>query len=98
LPKQLAAAWPLVYQRLATGEELEQAVAFVTAQVEMHKAAQPVPAAAPSEENASRRNRRRDETARPAAPAESAEERAELLALTDFCQALLSSNEFLYID
>ncbi len=60
LPRMIARAWALAYQRPAAPEELDAAVAFV------------------------------------AAPREGDD--PELAALTDLCQQLLCSNEFLYVD
>jgi hypothetical protein len=60
LPRMIAYAWALAYQRPITREELDAALAFV------------------------------------AAPR--GEDDPELAALTDLCQQLLCSNEFLYVD
>jgi hypothetical protein len=67
LPRQIAYAWNIAYQRLPTLDELDLACRFVTRQTAAI-------AASPKTGN------------------------ARQAALTNLCQQLLSSNEFLYVD
>jgi hypothetical protein len=80
--RQVACAWQLAFSRSPTALELADALAFLSRQVSYLKTA--------GEKEA---GEKKDEKAKPAAkPA------PELQALTDLCQALLSANEFLYVD
>ncbi len=81
--RQVARAWQLAFSRSPTEPELADAFEFLSRQVDSLKTA-----GEKKDEKAGK-----DEKARSAAkPA------PELQALTDLCQALLSANEFLYVD
>jgi hypothetical protein len=80
--RQVTLAWQLAFSRSPTELELNDALGFLTIQIDHLKATGETKVA-----------EKKDEKAKPATkPA------PELQALTDFCQALLSANEFLYVD
>jgi len=81
---QITYAWQLSYTRLPTEDELGMARGFVEQRV-ADLAGRPEDVA----------EKQRDETEEAEKPEV---DDSELLALTSFCQALLSSNEFLYVD
>jgi hypothetical protein len=81
--KQIARGWQLAFSRGPTVTELDEALAFLSRQVEQLKA---VP-------EKKEEKTKKDEKAKP-----SVRPTPELQALTDLCQALLSANEFLYVD
>jgi hypothetical protein len=84
--QQVARAWQLAFSRSPTTPEQADAIAFLARQMEYLKAAA-------EKEAVETKEVKKDEKAKPAAkPA------PELQALTDLCQALLSANEFLYVD
>jgi len=83
---QVARAWQLAFSRTPTAPELADALAFLSRQEGHLKTAG-------EKEAVETKDVKKDEKAKPAAkPA------PELQALTDLCQALLSANEFLYVD
>jgi len=87
---QLARAWQLAFSRSPRGAELADALAFLSRQVDQLKTAGEKDAA---ETKDVKKDVKKDDKSKPAAkPA------PELQALTDLCQALLSANEFLYVD
>src|ERR1043165_8071319 len=81
--RQVSRAWQLAFSRSPSVLELAGAIEFLSRQVDCLKTA-----GDKKDEKAER-----DGKATSAAKAE-----PELQALTDLCQALLSSNEFLYVD
>ncbi len=81
---QIRRAWQLAFQRLPTAAEQTEALAFVERQV-THLASLPSP---PADDKA-----KKDDKAK-AEPKPTPERQA----LTNLCQALLSANEFLYVD
>jgi hypothetical protein len=81
--RQLTRAWLLAFSRAPTEQELAGALDFLSRQVEHLRSAPEQQAERP----------KKDEKAKPA-PKPS----PELQALTNLCQALLSANEFLYVD
>jgi hypothetical protein len=84
--RQLVRAWQLAFSRNPTVLELADALEFLSRQVDELKTAG-------EKEAIESKDAKKDEKAKPAAkPA------PELQALTDLCQALLSANEFLYVD
>jgi hypothetical protein len=90
--RQVIRAFEIAFARPATEAEIEESVEFIEHQADEIKtqpAATAPPKAAPKGRGSRRRNRA---SSRPTAadPA--------LQPLTDFCQALISSNEFLYSD
>ncbi|HEV8000369.1 MAG TPA: PSD1 and planctomycete cytochrome C domain-containing protein [Planctomycetaceae bacterium] len=90
--RQVPRAFEIAFARPATEAEIEESVAFLEHQSEEIKP-QPATTALPKNSPKGRGSRRRNRaTVRPTAadPA--------LQPLTDFCQALLCSNEFLYSD
>jgi len=95
---QVARAWHLAFSRSPTATELADALAFLSRQVGHLKTAGEKEAAetkaeTKAEKKDEKKTGKKDEKAKPAAkPA------PELQALTDLCQALLSANEFLYVD
>ena len=96
---QIARAWQLAFSRSPTKQESTEALDFLSRQMEELKKASEKADAEKSDEKAAKEEKpkkekpAKDEKAKPAAkPA------PELQALTDLCQALLSANEFLYVD
>ena len=82
---QVARAWQLVFSRSPTEAELAEALEFLSGQVDHLKAK----AAVEKKDE----KPKKDDKAKPAA-----KPLPEVQALTDLCQALLSANEFLYVD
>jgi len=80
---QVARAWQLAFSRSPTEAELAEALEFLSGQVDHLKAV-------PEKKD---EKPKKDDKAKPAA-----KPLPEVQALTDLCQALLSSNEFLYVD
>ena len=84
--RQIVRAWQLAFSRSPTVLELADALEFMSRQVDHLKIAG-------EKEALETKDLKKDEKTRPATkPA------PELQALTDLCQALLSANEFLYVD
>src|SRR5206468_8715217 len=84
--RQLVLAWELAFGRSPTVLELADALGFMSRQVDQLKSAG-------AEKAVETQDLKKDDKTKPAAkPA------PELQALTDLCQALLSANEFLYVD
>jgi len=81
--RQIALAWQLAFSRPATAQESVDALSFLSSQVEHLKQAPEK-----KEEKV-----KKDDKAKPVV-----KPTPELQALTDLCQALLSANEFLYVD
>jgi hypothetical protein len=81
--RQVARAWQLAFSRSPTGPELADALKFLSRQVDHLQAV-----VEEMDEKA-----KKNEKAKPVP-----EPVPELQALTDLCQALLSANEFLYVD
>jgi hypothetical protein len=83
---QVMRAWQLAFSRSPTVMELAESIEFMSRQVvQLKTAGEKGPAES--------KEPKKDEKARPVTkPA------PELQALTDLCQALLSANEFLYVD
>jgi hypothetical protein len=93
---QIARAWQLAFSRLPTPSERADALAFLSGQVDLLKSgAEKEIGQAKSDvkSEAKEKIERKEGKTKPAIkPA------PELQALTDLCQALLSANEFLYVD
>jgi hypothetical protein len=85
-------AWQLAFSRNPTAPELADALAFLSRQEDQLKTA--------GEKEASEtKDIKKDEKPKKGEKAKAAPKPApELQALTDLCQALLSANEFLYVD
>ncbi len=79
---QIRDAWRLAFSRLPTAPEQAAALAFLSCQTDHLKAAG-------EPEVAEKKTVKPDQPTKPT---------PELQALTDLCQALLSANEFLYVD
>src|SRR3989475_13248011 len=96
--RQVARAWQLAFSRSPTGPELADALAFLSRQVDDLKTAGEKEAGetkieAKAEKKDEKKTEKKGEKNKAAAkPA------PELQALTNLCQALLSANEFLYLD
>jgi hypothetical protein len=89
---QAARAWQLAFSRSPTEPELADAIAFLSRQTDHLKAAGEKDAGETKDVKKDEKVNT-DEKAKPAPkPA------PDLQALTDLCQALLSANEFLYVD
>ena len=88
--KQVARAWKLAFGADPSAAEVDRAVAFIAAEAKLFEAA---PAAAPPAKNAAAPTKVKAPAA-PAAPPPSAADRA----LAAFCQVLLMSNRFLYVE
>jgi len=80
---QVARAWQLAFSRSPTALELAGAVEFLSRQVDQLE----------TEVEETDQKAKKDEKAKP-----NVKPAPELQALTDLCQALLSANEFLYVD
>jgi len=80
--RQIALAWQLAFSRSPTESDRNDALDFLSGQVDHLKAVVETKAAEKKDE--------KTKTGAKPAP--------ELQALTDLCQALLSANEFLYVD
>jgi hypothetical protein len=83
---QVTRAWQLAFSRSPSVPELADALEFLSRQVEHLKTAG-------EKELVETKDLKQDDKTRPAA-----KPTPELQALTDLCQALLSANEFLYVD
>jgi hypothetical protein len=84
---QVTRGWQLAFSRSPTDSELADALAFLSTQVDY------LQAAAAAEKKEADGKPKKDEKKKPAPKLE-----PELQALTNLCQALLSANEFLYVD
>jgi hypothetical protein len=84
---QVARAWQLAFSRAPSDSELADALAFLSAQVDH------LQAAAAAEKKETDEKPKKDDKKKAAPKIE-----PELQALTNLCQALLSANEFLYVD
>jgi cytochrome c553 len=95
--KQVTLAFELAFCRPPDAAELDQSLAFLemqTDELKTHNAAPMRPQKHARADRPSKKNRRpKYETMQRSTAAE-----PTLQPLTDFCQALLSSNEFLYVD
>jgi len=98
--EQIARVWTLAYGRPVTEDELQTAAALMSSQtayfeeVERRRRAEEEKAEKEKAEKAggeAEKNNKKDKK-KPQRP------EPELLALRSLCQALLSSNEFLYVD
>jgi len=88
--RQVARAWQLAFTRPPTEQESTEALDFLSRQEERLKKAA---------EKAGKEEKTKDEKpAKDEKPKSAPKPTPELQALTDLCQALLSANEFLYID
>ena len=83
--QQITRAWQLAFNRMPTASEQRDALEFLTSQIEHLNALAEKAVEKPAE--------KKDEKKK--APAKVA---PEIQALADLCQALLSANEFLYVD
>jgi hypothetical protein len=81
--QQIVRAWRLAFSRNPTALELADSLDFLSKQEDLLKAD------AKTTDEKSKKDDKGEGAAQPA---------PELQALTDLCQALLSSNEFLYVD
>jgi hypothetical protein len=89
---QVGRAWQLAFSRSPTEPELADALAFLSRQTDHLKTAGEKEAVETKDTKKDEKGKK-DDKAKPAAkPA------PELQALADLCQALLSANEFLYVD
>jgi hypothetical protein len=87
---QIARAWELAYGAGPTPAEIDRAAAFVADQTRAFESASSPP---PPAKNAGAPTRVKGKAAAPPPPASPADR-----ALASFCQALLMSNRFLYVD
>jgi hypothetical protein len=90
LTQQIARAWQLALARPATEQEIQQSVEFVTRQVEYLKSLESGDVSSPNDTGAGTPADTKVAPVEPVPP--------ELQALTNFCQSILSANEFLYVD
>ena len=95
LRRQLTRAWQLAYLREATENELETTLAFVRGQIPEIEAREKVRFEQASKAAAAKKKdkEKKDQKVEPPTPLD-----IELKAVANVCQALLSSNEFLYVD
>jgi hypothetical protein len=82
---QVIRAWQLAFSRAPTDSELADALAFLSAQIDHLQAA--------AEKKETDEKPKKDEKKKSAPKLD-----PELQSLTNLCQALLSANEFLYVD
>jgi mono/diheme cytochrome c family protein len=85
LRRQIRRAWELAFSRLPGEGEIQHALDFLARQVASAKAN---PSKPPAESPGTKKGKKPEAT----------KPDPELQALTNFCQALLSANEFLYVD
>jgi predicted ATPase len=88
--RQVTRAWQLAFSREPARQEMADALEFLSRQVEELKMISEKADAEKKEAQS-----KKDEKSKPVVKAAPA---PELQALTNLCQALLSSNEFLYVD
>jgi mono/diheme cytochrome c family protein len=93
LGAQAARAWRLAYGCQPTGKELAGALAFLREATQAFRQTLPAPATGLKGGAASKAGAANSAAAKPADPPP-----PEARALAAFCQALLSSNRFLYVD
>jgi hypothetical protein len=93
---QVALAWARVYGREASPAEMSDAASFVAAQEQALRAR--VPAAPEALKALADAKGKPDEAKRRAAVEAERGEKAALAAVASLCQALMASNEFLYVD
>jgi hypothetical protein len=99
--RQVDLAWRIAYNRPAMSEERDLALPFLRHQQELHLKAQAEQAAAAAAKAAAEKPEAEKTEPTDAEKAEAARaeaQKAALAALTNLCQQLLSSNEFLYVD
>jgi hypothetical protein len=89
---QVSRAWQLAFSRSPKEPELSDALAFLSRQADYLKTAN-AKDADKTQEARKDETSKKEEKAKPAA-----KPTPEQQALTDLCQALLSANEFLYVD
>ena len=89
---QVTRAWRLAFSRSPTAPELADALAFLSRQTDHLKTAGEKEAVETKDTKKDEKGKKDDKAKPTAKPA------PELQALTDLCQALLSANEFLYVD
>src|SRR5437667_10640787 len=91
---QVARAWQLAFSRTPTKQESTEALEFLSRQVSQLKTAVDKEATeTKAEKKDEKKTEKKDEKTKPVTkPA------PELQAPTELCQALLSANEFLYVD
>jgi len=92
--QQVARAWQLAFTRPPTGQESTEALEFLSRQDEQLKKIQEKTDVEKKEEKPKKEEKAKKEEKSNVA----AKPAPEMQALTDLCQALLSANEFLYID
>lgn len=92
---QVKLAWKLAYGKAPTEKELAGAIAFLSDATEAYRKAPPPPAKASSPPAKPAAGKK---TLAVAKVAELPPHPPETLALAAFCQAILSSNRFLYVD
>ena len=85
--QQIARAWQLAFSRPPSATELADALTFISEQVDY------LQSKAEEEKKADDEKAKKDEKKKAGAKLE-----PDLQALTNLCQALLSANEFLYVD
>ena len=86
--RQVVLAWQLAFTRSPTEKEMERSLAFLDRQVEYLKTSEP--ARKEDEKEDEKETKKEDQEVKRLDP--------ELQALTNLCQALMASSEFLYID
>ena len=80
--RQVIQAYQLAFARPATAKEIQEALEFISRQIVQMNAIE--------EKSVPLAGEKKDKESKKLSPSEQ--------ALTDFCQALLSANEFLYVD
>jgi hypothetical protein len=93
--KEVGLAFELAFGRVADAVELEQSLAFLQSQSGELKAR---PAVQPQKHARAARNAKKVRRPKYETMQRSVAAEPSLQPLTDFCQAILSSNEFLYTD
>ena len=90
--RQVVLAWRLAFTRLPTEKEMDRSLAFLDRQVEYLKTSEP------AQKEDKNEDKKEDEKETEKEDQEVKRLDPELQALTNLCQALMASSEFLYID
>lgn len=96
--RQVARAWQLAFTRPPTEKESTEALDFLSRQVEQIKNISEKANAEKKDEKTEKDKPKNEKAGKDAKSKSVAKPAPEMQALTDLCQALLSANEFLYVD
>jgi len=97
--RKVERAWQLAFSRPPTGQESAKALDFLSRQVEQLKNSSEKTTPEEKDEKGPKKEKpKAEKSAKDEKPKSETKPSPELQALTDLCQALLSANEFLYVD